>query len=60
MRTMLGMCAVVVGLTLAVPSAEALSEWWAPSAKKCPAFDSEEACEAWCAEVTTRCGGSAQ
>lgn len=44
----------------AVPRAEALSEWWTPKGKTCPAFDSEEACEQWCSTHQAPCGGSSQ
>jgi hypothetical protein len=37
----------------------ALSEWWTPANASCPSFDSEQACEAYCAvDPQNRCGGS--
>jgi len=52
---------LLAGLMLgAVPGAHALSEWWTPQGKQCPVFDSEEACEQWCATHRQECGGSTQ
>lgn len=50
----------VLGLGLVAGAANAMSQWWTPSGAKCPVFNDEASCKAWCAADAKRCGGSAQ
>lgn len=58
------MTKLVAGLVLAsVASAApvlAMSQWWTPEGIQCPTFDSENACEEFCARDQKLCGGSTQ
>jgi len=50
---------VAFGVASATP-ASALSQWWTPEGIQCPTFDSEDACEQFCARDQKLCGGSTQ
>jgi hypothetical protein len=50
--------AIVLGLGVGV--AHAVSEWWTPTNGRCPAFDTDQACQAYCNADPSRCGGATQ
>jgi hypothetical protein len=53
---------VMTALALGVwgQGAFAMSQWWAPTGASCPRFDTEAACEQWCAGDDKRCQGTGQ
>jgi hypothetical protein len=59
MRNLVAGLVVAVGVACAGP-ALALSQWWTPTGIQCPTFDSEDACEQFCARDQKLCGGSTQ
>jgi hypothetical protein len=60
MRNRVTMLGLALGLTLGAQGAFAMSQWWVPTGGKCPAFDTEAACEQWCAGDDKRCQGTGQ
>ena len=49
----LGAAIATAGLLLAANAGA--GEWWSPQTRKCPTFDTKEACIAWCDENRTHC-----